>query len=758
VIDVAERANELCQSARERLWVRTDRLFAGLLLFQWLAAIAAAQFVSPRTWSGALAETHLHVYAAIGLGGLLAIVPLLLVWHRPGQTLTRHAIAFAQVSFSSLLIHLTGGRIETHFHVFGSLAFLAFYRHWPVLVTATTLVAFDHLVRGLYWPQSVFGVLTASNWRWLEHAGWVLFEDVFLVYSCRLGNSEMREIALRQAELEITNDRIERVVAERTRELEEARDRALESTRVKSQFLANMSHEIRTPMNGVLGFVDLLLDTELTAEQRSYLATVRASGDALVNIVNDVLDFSKIEADRLILDARPFDLRRTVELVGDLLACQAEKKWLELVCRVPPDAPAKLVGDEHRIRQILLNLVGNAVKFTEQGEVELSTAITRRGDGSALVRFAVRDTGIGIPAAQRERVFEAFTQVDGTHSRPYEGTGLGLAICRRLVERMGGTIACTSEVGGGSTFTVELVLPCADEPRTDEPWPQLRGLSMLIVAESAACRRSLVDLLAAVGCHVVEAGGFDAGLLAMRERSSAPFDLVICDLRMVDQKGASFAARARAELAIDRVPMLLLTTISCVDAREIASQGYAGHVTKPVKRRELLVALSDVVSRARSGSPRAAAGDLDWQSTRLPAQRILLAEDNPVNQRLVLERLRRLGHETEVASNGAEAVAAARARSFDLILMDVQMPEMDGFAATRAIRALEASGDRTPIIALTAHALAGDRDRCLAMGMDDYLSKPVRAEDLESVLARWGRRRTDVASAVAAEPVSHGSR
>ena len=1156
-------ADELFDEHRQRIYRQTDRLFAWLMLFQWLGGIFAALVISPLTWAGATGSVHPHVWTAVILGGLTNLFPAYMAITYPGRPLTRLAVSVGQALTSALLIHLTGGRIETHFHVFGSLAFLSFYRDWRVLIPATVVTAADHFLRGVVFPQSVYGVVSAGQWRWLEHAGWVLFEDVFLIASCVRGTREMRSIATRTAEaarhnaeltatrdtaldcvitmdhkgrvtefnaaaertfgytraaavgrplaelvippalraahaaglarylqtgegpvigrrievqavradgsefpveLSITCVRVDgppifvaylrditdrkqaeeqarhaeklSLVASRTdnaviitdtqgriewvnegfsrvtgytlaevagrkpgsflqgpetdpqtvefirsrlargegfrteivnygktgrrywlamevqpvrdadgtlrhfmaveaditerkrmeRELHESRERfelavngsndglwdwdvttgnvyysprwlgqlgygegelpghvstfeklthpddlprvmqciadahagrsavysvefrmrhkdgayrwiltrgvtvhddagravrmagchtdvterrqaaeallrakddaeraraeAESASRAKSQFLANMSHEIRTPLNGVIGMAELLMRRGGLGEQQlRHAQVIKSSADTLLALINDVLDFSKIEAGKLELSCVDFELRTAVEDVVEMLAPKAAAKGLEFICDIHPDAPRRVNGDPDRLRQVLINLANNAIKFTETGEVVIRVQPAEAGAGAGgrkLLKFSVCDTGVGIPPDRTTRLFKSFSQVDASTTRKYGGTGLGLAIAKQLVELMGGQIDVSSEVGRGSTFWFTARLAPAEgagELRTTAPTaPTLRGLRVLAVDDHAAYREILREQLAEWGFHVdVAADGEEAlRLLSAAAAAGQPYRVAVVDLVMPGMGGESVARAVRADKGLAATALLMLTSMdNPFDADEMRRAGFAACLTKPVRQSQLFDAVVEAVAKAglpavatpsaaapaNTPSPTAGIFDAGLSPARpLDGVRVLLAEDNEVNQEVARELLEDAGCRVDVVANGLIAVDAVRehrkAHRYDVVLMDCQMPEMDGFEAARRVRELEqesagaGAAPRLPIIALTANAFEGDRQRCLAAGMDAYVTKPVDPDVLiqtvRSVVAR--RPSGDAAEAGAGGP------
>ncbi|WP_435022670.1 response regulator (plasmid) [Tundrisphaera sp. TA3] len=866
---IEARARTILGGQIRRINRWTDRFFAGLLIAQWAAAIGLVAWIAPLTWDGPESRIHPHVWLASGLGGLIVAPVVVLLRLRP-EASAGYVVAVAQMLIGSLLIHLTGGRIETHFHVFGSLALLAFYRDWKILAIGSAVTVADHFLRGMFWPRSIFGLSAVDPARWIEHAGWIFFEDAFLAWSCLRSVDEMRQVARNQAALEDSGARVEAMIRARTADLERgeqryrtlieatsaivwntpasgefvgpqpgwseftgqsfeelrghgwlnaihpddredtartwseavarrslyeirhrlcrrdgeyrhmlgravpiaddtgeitewlgihcdvddqaraieamavARRAAESASRAKGEFLANMSHEIRTPMNGIINMTELALGTELSPQQSEYLKVVKGSSEALLGLINDILDFSKIEAGKLDLDPVPFRLRDCIDETMRVLAHRAHAKGLEITARVPPGVPDMVIGDAGRLRQVLVNLVGNAIKFTEQGEIAVSVeAIGCPTPGTAAtLRVAVRDTGIGIPSEKLRTIFEPFEQADGSTTRKYGGTGLGLSISVKLVELMGGHLEVTSQPGRGSLFAFEVSFGLPPDPAgSARAVETLGGVPILVVDDNATCRANLVEILSSWGATPAEVDDGPAALerIAEARAKERPFRIVLIDAIMPGMSGYAVAEAVSSDPDTPGPCVIMMTTIDHVGDRSRCNpRGIAGRLTKPICQSELMDALNACLDAKGSRAPSSFPGDLSGEGS-FSGRRysILVAEDNLVNQKVMKGLLARNGHCVTIVGDGLQAMAALARERFDLVLMDIQMPEMDGFEAVAAIRESEIPGGRRqPIIALTAHAMKGDRERCLDSGFDGYVIKPVRSDLLFEAIDR----------------------
>lgn len=596
-------------------------------------------------------------------------------------------------------------------------------------------------------PEYLARAATAIKQK-LEGGGTTVYETVILTKEGRRVPLEVSTTLMPNGNDSISVLGIGRDITIRKQieeELQNAHDSAVQSAQMKSEFLANMSHEIRTPMNGVIGMAGLLLDTPLNSEQRDFAETVRNSAEALLTIINDILDFSKIEAGKLELETVDYDLQRAAEEVLDLLAERAEQKHLELTLFIHPEVPLFLCGDPGRLRQVLLNLLSNGIKFTEQGEVSLQVALVAEPGAATTLRFEVRDTGIGLTREAMARLFNAFTQADSSTTRKYGGTGLGLSISKNLVEMMGGEIGVESVFGQGATFwfTLPLVHAVSAPERDELPLRSLQGKRVLIVDDNATNRKVLRYQTTLWGMHPQEvaSGALALECLQQTPPDETPFEVVLLDYHMPEMDGLELAQKLKSDPRLSDVPLIMMTSFTRRGQVEEAFQvGIAAHFTKPVRQSHLLNALLKV--SGQSPEPPSLPHHKEQRISNptilaRPSHHILIAEDNAVNQKVIRRQVEKLGYRADLVGNGMEALEALSRISYDLVLMDCQMPVLDGYDATKLIRAQEDKQARLPIIALTANALEAERDKCLIAGMDDFLTKPTRLEDLEATLAQW---------------------
>jgi two-component system, sensor histidine kinase and response regulator len=709
--------------AQDRTHMRRVQTLNGFALSQAVICVPLLIYlIWSRQWGGLVASTAPVIFL---IGGMLYV-------RRHGKAML---VATCQVAWATMSV--LAGTIFT-----GGL-------HSPTMTAIPMVIAYTGLQLGkpaAVISGSLFAILLIGL---AQMPAWFALHDV--------STPELRDVQIFVVALEVVGSTVaciwaflnaqldsEEKLLVINRELKQAQRSAELATHAKSEFLANMSHEIRTPMNGVIGMTELLLDTPLAPTQQEYAETVRSSAQALLTVINDILDFSKIEAGKLELECIEMDLRATVAGAARLLAMQAHAKGLELTMEVAPEIPDMVLGDPGRLRQIVLNLGSNAVKFTNSGEVSLVLRLAETTGAEALMRCEVRDSGIGIPAERLAKLFTPFMQVDSSTTRKFGGTGLGLSIARHLVELMGGSCGVTSQLGVGSNFWFTLRVGIATAGAASRPTPAaIRGRRILVVDDNSVNRTILMGQLLQCEMDPVSAGSAREALALMRSSKDAgkPFEAALLDYQMPGCSGAELGRLIVQDPALKQTRLVLLTSAGQNDAHTFADLGFAGFLLKPVPQSDLVHCLRLVFGDAADAWHTRSQPIITRAELLTPQESgsdgfILLAEDNIVNQKVAVHLLQKLNYRVETVADGSAAVSAWQSGRYDLILMDCQMPEMDGYDATREIRRREAGAERIPIVALTAHAMKGADIECLEAGMDDYLSKPIDREKLEACLAR----------------------